>query len=264
MLRILTPVLIGAGTLWVSGCSSISMTSPEDQATAKIKFAEAIGALSDAEFGEWEELSAHPKLEVRTKVGNQRVQSAPLKQSDGRSLSSSEGVGIGYPAALELKNSDTIDIEITDLEIRRRTQHVFGYYANFLSSEPILIKPSEIWEGLFIVSRKEGWYRVEATATAPQGWSPILGRGTRNVYYQEETNPKLGFNGYGVTVTFWNLRETDVSFRYWITNEKPSGVPKDWVTNGVMDLKSGEAKKIELETEKKSWNLVTAPPSGDS
>ncbi|MEM0967012.1 MAG: hypothetical protein AAGJ81_12765 [Verrucomicrobiota bacterium] len=252
-------ILSGFGAL--CGCSSLSNESGKSEAELQLELAEGMGDLADQEFGPFERIMDFPDLEARTKVGSSRVESPPLQQTDGRQLSGSEGRGIGFPASIEIRNADSVPVEITKFDVRRRTPSVFGYFASFLGDDPIRLKPGEVWDGTFIVSRREGWYRLEAEVSAPEGWTAVRGDGTRGVYFREETLPKFGFTGYAVTLTFWNLNEEPVEFRYWVADEDyKGGIPSDPLARGNIKLKSEEALQIEFESDSREWNLVTASP----
>lgn len=246
------------------GCSTVSPKSPEELSAQEKVYQLALSDLAGASFGPYKTVSEFPRLEVRTKISPQRVEGAPVKQLDGRTFPVRGNVVIGYPATLELKNSDSVVIEITDLEIRRRTPNLVGDYEPFLGGNPIVLQAGETWKGTFIVSRKNGWYRLSSQASAPEGWLAIPGPATRSVYFQESTLRKLEGDGYAAEITYWNLREGEVAFRYWITEEEPQGMPDRSIDSGVIRIGEGEALKIEVDTPEKNWTLVTAPVEGEA
>lgn len=245
--------------IFLAGCVSTSDKSTDELAAQEQALKKALSDLAEAPYGPAKLVSEFPRLEARFKVSNQRVESKPIVQTDGRSFPSRFGPSIGFPAALELKNTDSVVVEITDLEIWRRTPRLVGDYEPLLGNDPIVLQSGDVWRGTFIVSRKSGWFRLESQAAAPEGWLAIQGEGTRNVYFREETTPSLGYTSYNVEITFWNLREDDVSFRYWVTTEEVKGYPESAEGEGVVNLKPGEAAKVEVTTEKGKWVLVTAP-----
>ena len=245
--------------LFLVGCASTDVASSQETARQVEIREEALSDLAKAPFQNLKRVSEFPSLRARTKISDRRVESEPLPQEGGYSFPRRLGTGIGFPATLELTNTDSVVVEITDLEIRRRTARTVGDYEPLLGADPIVLKPGESWEGTFIVSRKKGWYRVRAQSSAPEGWYAIQGEGTRKVYFQESTNPTLTFDGYHVEISFWNLSEESVAFRYWITAEEPDGVPQSSLDAGEMRLDAGEAVMIELKSPERNWTLVTAP-----
>lgn len=253
-----------ATLIFAAGCASTASLSPDETAAQEKTLKLALSDLAKDPFGPYKTVSDFPKLEVRTKVSNQRVTGAPLQQISGISFPVRGNVVIGYPATLELKNSDSVVIEITDLEIRRRTPNLIGDFQPFLGVDPIVLQAGDTWQGTFIVSRKQGWYRIESKASAPEGWMAIPGPATRNVYFKESTQLKLSEEGYMANITFWNLNEEDASFYYWITDGVPQGRPDSSIAEGVVEVGAGEALKLEIDTPEKNWTLVTAPAEDEA
>lgn len=253
-------MILASGLLLVlAGCATNPDKTPEALAMQEALVEKALSDLAQAPFNQPKLVSEFPRVEARVKVSDQRVEAMPLEQPDGRSFPARMGRAIGYPATLELRNADSVAVEITDLKIRRRTPRLIGDYEPFLGSDPITLQPGETWRGTFIVSRKQGWFRVGVQATAPPGWTAIPGDGTRNVFFQETTSGSLFASEHSAEITFWNLREDAVAFRYWISTEDTKGIPKAAEDEGVIELGAGEALKIEPTISDADWKLVTAP-----
>lgn len=240
----------GAGLI-LAGCAS----APEADHPAAVRADEVLGAHADAQWGAVEEFSRYPLTEIRTKVSEERVIAEPLVQKDGRSFSGFSGRTVGYPASLKLENRDVVAAEIVSLDIWRRPEGRFGSYEAFLGSEPILLQPGDVWEGSFIVSRKNGWFRMKVRPAAPEGWEPVHGSALRNVFFQSVR----GDPGDRLHLVFWNLGETEASFRYWVADGIPDGIPEKFTASGTLTIASGKQENVEVESPRDDWALVTKP-----
>ena len=245
--------------LFVSGCVTADNRSPEEIAKEEEKFDQSVSKLRETDFGPAKLLSEHPRVEVRSKISQTRVEALPIVQKDGLAFPARMGPSVGYPASLQIANTDSVVVEITDIRIRRRTPRLVGDYESLLGADPIILKPDEKWEGTFIVSRKKGWFKIELQSAAPPGWTAIQGEGTREVYFQETTNSSLASSEYQVEIQFWNLGESEASFRFWISDEDQPGVPQTFEYEDTIVLKPGKARLISFSSSTKDWNLFTAP-----
>ena len=116
-----------------------------------------------------------PRVTATTRMLSERIEAESLQQEEGSSFSRYGGRVAGYPALLRLKNEDDIPAAVSRIDIRRRNPDSFGRYDPFLGTEPLVLQPGESWEGAFIVSRRTGWFRIEAGPASPEGWDPVHG-----------------------------------------------------------------------------------------
>lgn len=240
----------GAALAAVAGCAGIA-ASREDEAE---RVAGVLENLAESEWDPAETISRYPLVDVRTKISGERITARPLVQADGRSFSAFAGAAIGYPASLRVTNRDQGAAEIAVLEIFRRPEGSFGSYEPFVGNEPIVLQSGESWEGTFIVSRKEGWYRIRVRPTAPEGWDPLHGEALRNVFFRTgATEDRLQ------TLVFWNMGDGEVAFRYWVARGVPKGIPDDFTASGSVSLAPGATEIIPAEIPRGDWALVAEP-----
>jgi hypothetical protein len=246
--------LLGA---FVPGCA----TGPAVDRSGAEERERALGNLAEAEFGPPDEVLPYPRLTARTKISGERLTADPLMQADGGTFSVFEEPAVGYPATLQLENRGEVAAEIARLEIRRRTVGKFGRYEEFLGTEPLVLEPGEAWEGTFLVSRTDGWYRLEARPVAPEGWAPVHGAALRRVFFRADRARTDA--GERLALTFWNEGGDPVVFRYWLAEGVPEGVPEDPLAVGVVRLGPGETESRFAPPPSGDWALVTRPGAGE-
>jgi len=237
-----------AGVVLFSGCAS----TPDGAGIDSEESAEVLSEHDGDAWGPVEEFSSYPRLEVQTKVSDRRVVSGPIVQSDGSSFSAFGSDVIGFPASLRIVNKDAVAAEIIELNVWRRPVGRFGSYDSFIGANPIVLQAGESWEGTFIVSRKDGWYRLRARPAAPEGWEAVHGSDLRNVFFQygEDESGRLRF-------VFWNLSEEEATFRYWVADGIPDGIPEDFTASGTVTLPPGGRESAVAEKPGGDWALVS-------
>ena len=198
-----------------------------------------------------------PRVTATTRMLSERIEAESLQQEEGSSFSRYGGRVAGYPALLRLKNEDDIPAAISRIDIRRRNPDSFGRYDPFLGTEPLVLQPGESWEGAFIVSRKTGWFRIEAGPASPEGWDPVHGGALPRVFFRGAVG-----NDRQLAVTFWNLGEEETVFQYWIANGEPEGIPDDPAAAGTIRLASGGRTTVSADLRNRNWALVTRAGDG--